>query len=322
MGRLGVSLARFRNRILWSGAALGALAFAIVTVPAYRHFAYQATIREQGELLGRISRLEENLDSLADSGDGKSAEKVGIVHRLLSDERALFRVRGSLEPSDRVSTYKDSLGEEVHRVLDELGKKGFMVPEGFIESVRGQIGYFTEPGNRATLIRCFARKPRYEAIIRRELERLKLPADFLYIAMQESMFDTAALSSNGARGLWQLVPETAREHDLSVPEDWKDLPPGEDDRTRPRASSRAAAEYLRLLYNEFGDPALAMAAYNAGAGKMRKNLRRIEDPVNDPDFWYLYRMGMMSAETRQFVPKIIAMILIDRNRDRYGFKPQ
>ena len=62
-----------------------------------------------------------------------------------------------------------------------------------------------------------------------------------------------------------------------------------------------------------------MAAYNAGATKMRKTLRRIEDPVNDRDFWYIYRMGYMSPETREYVPKIIAMILSDRNRERYGF---
>jgi membrane-bound lytic murein transglycosylase D len=62
-----------------------------------------------------------------------------------------------------------------------------------------------------------------------------------------------------------------------------------------------------------------MAAYNAGAGKMRKTLRRIDDPVNDRDFWYIYRMGYMSAETREYVPKIMAMILIDRNRTKYGF---
>jgi membrane-bound lytic murein transglycosylase D len=96
--------------------------------------------------------------------------------------------------------------------------------------------------------------------------------------------------------------------------------PERDERTRPLASTRAAARYLHVLYSEFGDAALAMAAYNAGAGKMRKTLRRIEDPVNDRDFWYIYRMGMMSPETREYVPKIIAMILIDRNRERYGFK--
>src|SRR5690606_15412462 len=176
------------------------------------------------------------------------------------------------------------------------------------------------PENRATLERCFARMPRYQALILEELENAGLPSGFLYVAMLESMFDTAAMSPMGARGLWQMMPETAREHDLDVPEGWRQLPPRADKRTHARASTKAAANYLKSLYSEFGDAALAMAAYNAGASKMRKSLLGIGDTVNVRDYWYLYRMGRMSDETRQFVPRIIAMILIDRNRERYGFE--
>jgi hypothetical protein len=320
VGGMGSSVARSRKRILWIGGVSGTVAFIALCVLGYQNLSYRAKIRMQGDLLSQIRDLEKGLDGFSTEGEEQSPERARVVRRLLEAEKQLFQIRDKLKLPDQALTYRMPLGNDVHKVLEELGKKGFIVPESFIKSVQGQIDYFTKPGNRSTLVRCFNRKPRYDALIRQELARMKLPADFLYIAMQESLFDSAALSGNDARGLWQMIPETAREFGLEVPEDWKAVEAAKDDRTRPRKSTRAAARYLHMLYSEFGDAALAMAAYNAGAGKMRKTLRRIEDPINDRDFWYIYRMGMMAAETREYVPKIIAMILIDRERQKYGFK--
>lgn len=319
VGGMGSRAARSRKRILWGGGALGAAAFIVVSVLGWQSFSYRSKIKKQADLMDRIHDLETGLDGFSVNGEEQSPERAEVVHRLLAAERRLFRIREKLKPADRAPIYRLPLGFDVHQVLEELGKKGFIVPESFIKTVQSQIAYFTKPGNRATLEHCFRRKPRFESLIRQELARKNLPPDFLYIAMQESLFDSAAQSGNDARGLWQMVPETAREFDLQVPDEWKALGPEKDDRTRPRLSTRAAANYLHTLYSEFGDAALAMAAYNAGAGRMRKTLRRIEDPANERDFWYIYRMGMMSPETREFVPKIIAMILIDRNRAKYGF---
>jgi pSer/pThr/pTyr-binding forkhead associated (FHA) protein len=320
LGGVGGAFARQRKRILWIGGGLGAAAFIALSVLGWQNLSYRSKIKKQGDLLGQIHALETGLDGFSANGEEQTPERAKVVRELLAAERQLFQIREKLRLPDRSSTYRLPLGADVHQVLEELGKKGFIVPESFIKTVQGQIEYFTKPGNRATLERCFRRKPRFESLIRQELARKNLPPDFLYIAMQESLFDSAAQSGNDARGLWQMVPETAKEHGLKVPDEWRTVGPELDERTRPRASTRAAAKYLHVLYSEFGDAALAMAAYNAGAGKMRKTLRRIEDPVNDRDFWYIYRMGMMSPETREYVPKIIAMILIDRNRERYGFK--
>jgi soluble lytic murein transglycosylase-like protein len=321
IGGMGSRFARSRKRILWIGGVLGGIALVGLSVLGWQNFSYRQKLKRQGDLLAQIHELENGLDAPAKAGED-SPERARAVHQLLAAEKQLFQLREKLNLPDRAATYRDPLGADVHRLFEELGKKAFIVPESFIKTVKEQITYFTAPGNRATLARCFARKARYEGIIRQELMKRNLPPDFLYIAMQESLLDSNAQSANDARGLWQLVPETAREFDLQVPEDWKAVPAARDDRTRPRASTRAAASYLHTLYSEFGDAALAMAAYNAGAGKMRKTLRRIDDPVNDRDFWYIYRMGYMSAETREYVPKIIAMMLIDRKRAKYGFPPE
>ena len=319
LGGLGNKFAKSRKRIFWIGGVVGALFLAAVSVLGYQNLSYRSKIKKQGDLLSQIHDLEKGLEAVPGSDVQSSVQKAKLVHQLLAAERQLFQIREKLRIPDRAPTYRVPLGADVHMVLEELGKKGFIVPESFIKSVQEQIDYFCKPANRATLLRCFARKSRYESLIRQELARMKLPADFLYIAMQESLLDSTAMSGNDARGLWQMVPETAREYGMKVPEDWKTRPGLEDERTRPRASTRAAAKYLHQLYSEFGDAALTMAAYNAGGNKMRRVLRQIEDPVNDRDFWYLYRMGLMQEETNEYVPKIIAMILIDRNRAKYGY---
>lgn len=319
LGSAGGVFVKSRRRMLWVAGILGPAILAVVGLLLSQNLSYRSKLKQQGNLMAQIRELELGLQSIA-SGDGDPhPERVRMVHQLLAAERQLYQIRESLKLPDRSATYRLPLGIDVHQVLEGLGKKGFIVPETFIVTVQAQIDYFCMPQNRATLQTVFARKGRYETMIQQELARAKLPLDFFYLAMQESLLDTLALSQNDARGLWQLVPETAKEYDLSVPDDWKAAAPHLDQRTHPKASTKAAAAYLRTLYAEFGDAPLAMAAYNAGAGKMRRVLRKIEDPVNDRDFWYLYRMGLLPQETLQYVPKIIAMILIDRNREKYGF---
>lgn len=319
LGSAGGAFERSRRRLLWGAGIAGPLVLVVVGVLLYQNFSYRSKIKEQGNLMAQIRELEVGLQGMATTDGDVNPERVRMVHQLLAAEKQLYRIRENLKLPDRASTYRLPLGIEVHQVLEGLGKKGFIVPETFIKTVQAQIDFFCLPQHRPTLQVCFARKRRYDVMIKQELGRAKLPLDFLYLAMQESLLDTVAQSQKDARGLWQLIPETAREYDLVVPENWKALPPAADQRTNPRISTKAAAAYLRTLYAEFGDAPLAMAAYNAGAGKMRRVLRKIEDPVNDRDFWYLYRMGLLPAETNQYVPKIIAMILIDRNREKYGF---
>jgi Transglycosylase SLT domain len=305
----------------WTVRILAAFAAAGMAYFAFRYLEYSYRIRDHGVLVARIHGLADTLEALAPAGEEKADARIGLIRRILEAEKVLFRIRGGLKPEDRPSMYRNPLGDTIQAVLEDLGKREFLVPERFIKGVQRHIRHYTRPENRATLIRCFARKPRFEAMIDEELEKAGLPAGFLYVAMLESMFDPYARSGRGARGLWQMMPETAREHGLNVPEEWRVLPAAEDGRTDARASTRAAALHLKSLYSEFGDAALAMAAYNAGASKMRKSLLGIGDTANVRDYWYLYRLGRMSAETRQFVPRVIAMMLIDRNRQGYGFEP-
>lgn len=125
------------------------------------------------------------------------------------------------------------------------------------------------------------------------LTRYKLPKEMKYLAVIESELNPKALSAVGARGPWQLMPETAQELGLNVTSDW-------DERTLYGKSTVAAAKYLRDLYSEFGDWLLVLAAYNSGAGPVYRAIRK----AGSRNFWCLEKY--LPAESRDHVKKFIA----------------
>lgn len=122
-----------------------------------------------------------------------------------------------------------------------------------------------------------------------------VPVELLRVAAVESNFDPRAISSKGARGLWQLMPETAARFGLRVD---KQI----DERAHSVRSTRAAAQYLRELYDRFGNWALALAAYNAGEVRVATAIRL----AGTRDFWQLSGRGLLPEETRRYVPAVLA----------------
>ena len=121
-----------------------------------------------------------------------------------------------------------------------------------------------------------------------------VPARLLRVAAVESNFDPQAESPKGARGVWQLMPETALMLGLRVDAHG-------DERTHPVRSTRAAARYLRELYLRYGDWLLALAAYNAGEKKVNAAIER----AGTRDFWQLAQRGWLPLETRRYVPAVL-----------------
>ena len=124
-----------------------------------------------------------------------------------------------------------------------------------------------------------------------------LPAGLMGVAAIESGFNPLALSPKGARGLWQLMPETARRYGLLVE-------PYQDERTDPVKSTLAAAAYMRDLYTQFQDWPLALAAYNAGEDRVAQAMRR----AGARDFWTLRRKSALPDETLRYVPAALAKL--------------
>lgn len=150
----------------------------------------------------------------------------------------------------------------------------------------------------------------YGPMIDHILAEEDVPSDLKYLAMAESGLNPQARSWAGAVGMWQFMASTGRRYGLSV-NAWV------DERRDPEKATRAAARHLRDLYEEFEDWHLAMAAFNCGAGCVRRALRRTD--ASDPTYWDAY--DYLPRETRGYVPMFIAAAHIMQNPEAYGFEP-
>jgi membrane-bound lytic murein transglycosylase D len=150
----------------------------------------------------------------------------------------------------------------------------------------------------------------YGPMIEHILAEENVPKEMKYLAMAESGLNPRARSWAGAVGMWQFMPATGRRYGLSI-NAWV------DERRDPEKATRAAARHLRDLYEEFGGWHLAMAAFNCGAGCVRRAVRRTGDP--DASYWDAY--DYLPRETRGYVPMFIAAARIMENPEAYGFEP-
>lgn len=124
-----------------------------------------------------------------------------------------------------------------------------------------------------------------------------VPRQLVAVVPIESGAQPLVVSPRQARGLWQFIPETARQYGLSVNE-------RRDERIYIEAGTRAAARYLRDLHNRFGDWPLALAAYNAGEASVEGALAKRTGST----FWQLSSAGLLPQETRNYVPAVLAAI--------------
>jgi membrane-bound lytic murein transglycosylase D len=152
------------------------------------------------------------------------------------------------------------------------------------------------------------RSGRYRKLIDRALAEQKLPKGLAYLPVIESAYMPTLTSRAGAYGIWQFMPDTAREYGLRV--DW-----WVDERADPQLSTRAAAKYLKDLHRMFGDWSLALAAYNCGPGRVRRTLSE----AGVSSFWELLDAGLLPKETRGYVPTFYATLLIASDPETYGF---
>ncbi len=153
------------------------------------------------------------------------------------------------------------------------------------------------------------RSGRYKELIDKTLAEHKLPTGLAYLPVIESAYLPNLTSRVGAHGIWQFMPDTAREYGLRV--DW-----WVDERADPERSTRAAAVYLKDLHRMFDDWALALAAYNCGPGRVRRKLAE----TGASTFWELLEQSALPKETRGYVPTFFATLLIASDPATYGFE--
>ena len=160
----------------------------------------------------------------------------------------------------------------------------------------------------STFRRWMERSGKYLPMIQAQLKEAGLPEDLAYLPMIESGYSLTAYSRARAAGPWQFIRSTARHYDLKVNT-------YEDERRDPAAATASAITFLSDLYAEFNDWHLAVAAYNAGPGKIQRGLKRYKVD----NFWDLAQKNYLRSETKLYVPKLIAAIIIAKEPEKYGF---
>ncbi len=197
--------------------------------------------------------------------------------------------------------------EEGETVVEEA--VSFDLPMVENAKVRYFVDYYCGPG-RHGFRRWLERSGRYLPMMREIFAEQGLPLDLTYLAMIESGFNPRACSRANAVGPWQFMASTGQNYGLS--NDW-----WRDERRDPLKSTRAAARHLKDLHERFdGDWYLAIAAYNAGPGKVDRAIRK----SRSRDFWQLCRGSYLRKETKNYLPKLLAVLLIAKEPETYGFK--
>ena len=175
------------------------------------------------------------------------------------------------------------------------------------DQVEYYLDFFTNR-NRKTFSAWLARSSRYLPMIKKELALAGLPEDLAYLPMIESGFNTTIASRASAVGTWQFMRATGKSYGLTVNK-------YVDERCDPVKSTKAAVAYLSNLYKQFDSWHLAVAAYNAGEGTIKRAMKQSDTD----DFWEIAKSQYIYSETKLYVPQLIAAIMIAKDPEKYGF---
>ncbi len=253
------------------------------------------------------ARLREHFDRLVDRisayevralADGDGFVERPTVPASLDELLDLSSVDVPAPASSLRETVERDLESTAHDVPIPLNAKVL----SYVDLFQGRLRDWFQ----ASLQRAAPYLPMIQARLRAE----GLPLDLAYVPIVESAFKTDALSRAKAKGLWQLMRGTAVEQGLTY--DWY-----VDERSSPEKSTAAAVAYLKRLNRMFGgDWHLTLASYNGGPGTVQRAVKR---KGGEPDFWPLAETRRyLPRETREYVPMVLASMVIARNPERYG----
>lgn len=232
-------------------------------------------------------------------------KKIRIEHAVHSSGQ-----RSSLQPASfkkplRIRSNKSALSATFTSVDS---KPTFDLPVTYNRKVSRWIKHFQGPGQE-WFKTWLERSHRYLPIMQSTLRKKNMPLDLCYVAMIESGFSSAATSHAKAVGYWQFIRSTAQRYNLKI--DW-----WIDERRDFAKSTGAATEYLSDLYKMFDSWYLTAAAYNMGEGRLKKLIKK----HRTKDFWILSEKPDFPKETREYIPKLIAAMILSKSPKLYGFR--
>lgn len=235
---------------------------------------------------------------------GRRAHPEEVAQLLIDDPSALFGRQLSIGEFSVWPLFVEYNGDG-----GLFDPKAYDIPMTMNPMVEQWIKFFTGRG-REYFHRWLARSTRYIPPFRDILKEEGLPVDTVYLSMIESGFNAQAFSRAKASGPWQFMSGTGKRFGLRI-DGWI------DERRDFIKATHAAARYLKELHTQFGDWYLAWAGYNAGGGKMNKAVRKYDTK----DFFEMTsdKRRYLRAETKNYVPKLIAAAVIAKSPKRFGF---
>jgi membrane-bound lytic murein transglycosylase D len=232
-------------------------------------------------------------------GQTPAPAQVGFVEQKF--EPSPLDELSKIELNDKEANVSDKEVAEAEQVKNTLDFDFKLHP-----MVVGYINFYQGRG-RGTMETGLRRSGQYMAMARKIFREEGVPEDIVWLGQVESTWRPTARSWAAASGLWQFIPGTGSRFGLRQTAYI-------DERNSFEKATRASAQYLKWLHSRFGNWELAMAAYNTGEGNIDRAIAR----AGVADFWQIY--PYIAQETRNYVPNILAVILIAKNPEKYGFR--
>jgi membrane-bound lytic murein transglycosylase D len=241
-----------------------------------------------------------------------AATSLAVDQKPKSDKRGFGEQSYEASPLDELATLKLTEDElksatkaEAQSAADAAHLDFGFSPNALVQSF---INYYLGRG-RTTMEVGLRRSGRFMDMARKIFREEGVPQDLAWLAQVESAWLPMARSWAAAVGIWQFIPSTGARYGLRQ-DYWV------DERSSFEKATRASARYLKWLADRYaGNWELAMAAYNSGEGRVDSAIAR----SGYADFWEIYDRGMLPQETRNYVPNILATIIIAKNPEKYGF---
>ena len=278
--------------------------------------------------LGHLEKAKEDFDSSLDvlmtyqEGHEPNAQVQAVIdeleNKIFEHEMAALKegdgfTERPLEPAlidelKNINTFPTPDQATKTEVEEELKTATYDIPVEVNDTVLSFIRIF-QNARRKEFVGGLVRSGRYLPIMKQIFREEGLPEDLAYTALIESSFKSNAYSHARAKGFWQFISGTARRYDLKM--DW-----WVDERSDFEKSTRAAARYLKDLHDMFnGDWYLALAGYNAGENTILNGMKR----TTATNFWELSETRYLRQETKNYVPAILASMIIAKDPQKYGF---